>query len=115
MIYLPLLVFVCVTVRIAGWRKALEITAVSVFICLLFGLTFAADAREVPRNLWIGLRGILYLPVYAIRHPGEWLYYFVPSCILMLVWFAFVGLRKLWSLRQGHSSSTGAMLPDSPE
>jgi hypothetical protein len=38
MIYLPLLVFVGVTVWIAGWRRALEITAASLFICFLFGV-----------------------------------------------------------------------------
>jgi hypothetical protein len=56
MIYLPLLVLVCVTIWVAGWRKALEITAVSAFICLLFGLNFSGNARELPRNLWVAPR-----------------------------------------------------------
>jgi hypothetical protein len=38
MIYFPLLVSVGVTTRIAGWRKAIKITGVSLFICLIFGI-----------------------------------------------------------------------------
>jgi len=52
-VYLPLLVFVGVTIWIAGWRKALEITAASVFICLLFGIGFGVlmPTSIIPRLL----------------------------------------------------------------
>jgi hypothetical protein len=53
MLYLPLLVFVGVTVWIAGWRKALEITGVSLFICLIFGVGFGVlmPLSALPRIL----------------------------------------------------------------
>lgn len=110
MISLPLLVLVCVTIWVAGWRKALEITAVSAFICLLFGLNFSGNVRELPRNLWVALRGIPYVAIYAMRHPGEWLYFLAPSSVLMLAWVAFMALRKLWSFprkKEGHVADTG--------
>jgi hypothetical protein len=40
MIYFPLLIFVAATIWIAGWRKALEITAASFFLCRIFGVGF---------------------------------------------------------------------------
>lgn len=53
MIYLPLLVFVGVAVWVAGWRKALEITAASLFICLIFGVSFGVllPIAVLPRIL----------------------------------------------------------------
>lgn len=96
MVYVPLLVFVAVAFWIAGWRKALEIALVSAFISLLFGLTFSANMREVPRNLWPGLLGVLYFPIYAVRHPSEWLYLLVPSAVLGALWGCAHALRKLW-------------------
>jgi hypothetical protein len=61
------------------------------------GLNFSGNARELPRNLWVALRGIPYVATYAIRHPGEWLYFLAPSSVLMLAWVAFMALRKLCS------------------
>jgi hypothetical protein len=40
MIYFPLLVFIAVTIWIAGWRKALEIIGLSLLVCLIFGIGF---------------------------------------------------------------------------
>ncbi|MGB9203742.1 MAG: hypothetical protein WCB94_07155 [Terriglobales bacterium] len=53
MIYLPLVVFVGVTVWIAGWHKALEITAGSLFICFIFGIGFGVTLplSVLPRIL----------------------------------------------------------------
>lgn len=55
MIYLPLLVFIDVTVWVAGWRKAFEITAASLFICLIFGVGFGVllPISVLPRILLI--------------------------------------------------------------
>lgn len=68
MIYIPLLVFVGVTVWIAGWRKALEITAVSLFICLLFGVGFGTlmPISILPRLLIAAL--VLFLGNRAWRY-----------------------------------------------
>jgi hypothetical protein len=70
MIYASLLVFVVVAIWRAGWRKGLETTGITAVICLIFALTFSTSMWDVPRNLWAGLRGILYFPVYpsTIRH-----------------------------------------------
>jgi hypothetical protein len=95
MIYVSLIVFVAVAFWRAGWRKGLEITGISVLLSLLFGLTFSTSIWEVPRNLWIGLRGVLSFPAYAIRHPSEWLHLITPSAIAVASWLLFIALRKL--------------------
>ena len=100
MIYLPLLVFLVVTIWIAGWRKGSEIAAASAFLCLMFGLTFSANTPELPLTIWRGFIGVLYLPLYLVRHPGEWLYFFAPSILLASIWLLIVGLPKIWKKLQ---------------
>jgi len=95
MIYASLLVFVAVAIWRAGWRKGLEITGITVVICLIFALTFSTSVWDVPRNLWVGLRGILYFPVYAIHHPAQWLNLLTPTAIVAAVWLLFIALRRL--------------------
>jgi hypothetical protein len=95
MIYVSLIVFVAVVFWRAGWRKGLEITGISALLCLLFGLSFSTSIWEFPRNFWIGLRAVLHLPVYAIRHPSEWLHLITPSAIVVAIWLLFIALRKL--------------------
>ena len=101
MVYVPLLILVTVAFWVAGWRKGLEITILSAFLCLLFGIWFhptisPAEVRQVPYNLWVGLRGILSLPVYLVLHPGEWLYILVPIAVLVILMFAIAVLRSFW-------------------
>lgn len=62
MLYLPLLIFVAVTVWIAGWREALEITATSLFICFLFGIGFGVilPLSVVPRIVLLVAAAALY-------------------------------------------------------
>jgi len=97
MIYIPLLVLIAVVFWRVGWRKGLEISGVTAVICLLFGgLNFSVNVRELPGNLWTVLRGIVYFPVYVVRHPADVLYLLLPSVIGAAVYIAFLALRKLW-------------------
>ena len=95
MIYAFLLVFVAVAIWRAGWRKGLEITAITAVICLIFAVTFSTSVWDVPRNLWVGLHGILHFPAYAIHHPAQWLNLLTPTAIVAAVWLLFIALRRL--------------------
>ena len=95
MIYASILVFVAVAFWRAGWRKALEITGISALICLIFALTFSTSIWDVPRNVWIALHAMLYLPAYVIRHPAQWLYLISPAAIVSAIWLLFIALRRL--------------------
>jgi hypothetical protein len=95
MIYASILVFVAVAIWRAGWRKGLEITGITAVICLIFALTYSTNVWDVPRNLWVGLRGMLYFPVYAIHHPALWLNLLTPTAIVAAVWLLFLALRRL--------------------
>lgn len=99
MIYIPLVVLIAVVFWRAGWRKGLEITGVAAVICLLFGgLNFSVNVRELPGNLWTVLRGIIYFPVYVVRHPADVLYLLLPCAIGAAAYAAFLALRKWWKL-----------------
>jgi hypothetical protein len=95
MIYAALLVFVAVAIWRAGWRKGLEITGITAVSCLIFALTFSTSVWDVPRNLWVGLRGIFYFPAYALHHPAQWLNLLTPTAIVAAVWLLFIALRRL--------------------
>lgn len=70
MVYLPLLVFVSVTLWIAGWRKALEITAASLFICFIFGIGFdvALPLSVLPRMLFCAAALLAYFLLRRRKH-----------------------------------------------
>ena len=73
MIYLPLLVFVGVAVWIAGWRKALEITAASLFICFLFGVGFGIliPPSVMPRILIAAGLIVLFMAWRRKQRPSS--------------------------------------------
>jgi hypothetical protein len=77
-IYLPLLVLGIVTLIAAGWRRGGAIVGGSLLVCWLFGAWRFVDLRAVPGNLWRGARGVLLLPLYLARNPGDWLPILLP-------------------------------------
>ena len=94
MIYASPLVFVAVAIWRAGWRKGPEITGITAVICLIFALTFSTNVWDVPCNLWVGLPGILYFPVYAIHHPTQWLNLLSATGIVAAVWLVHYPARN---------------------
>ena len=95
MIYASLLIFVAVAFWRAGWRKGLEITGISSFICFIFALTFSTSIWDVPRNLRSALHAILSFPAYVIKHPAQWFNLLTPTAIVAAVWLLFIALRRL--------------------